>query len=246
MNPSERMVFEGTCNGDACKQAKTKFRWSLYRKRDDGTFQSVDIRKNEDLALLEINGNKLAEGANYTLELHGNLTEKIKSARTHSFITNESPRGGNCTVDKSEGIVLETNFTFSCFGWLHTEKELVYQFGYTSSSGAYEILQESSQRFLRTNKLPLGDSKKENIVQVDIYVKDKWGGFGFQRVEVKVSLVFSVIILKTSRVARRMYGKYQHVLGYYTLYRIYFFEKEYRIMLEQERFWALGRLRVIY
>lgn len=183
------MVFEGTCNGEACKQVKTKFRWLLYRKRDDGTFQSVDIRKNEDLAHLEIHGNELAEGVSYILELHGNLTEKIKSAQTHSFITNESPSGGNCTVDKSEGIVLATNFTFSCSGWLDKDKDLIYQFGYKSSSGAYEILQQSSKRFLKTNKLPLGDSKKENIVQVDIYVKDKWGGFGVQSVEVKVSLV---------------------------------------------------------
>lgn len=184
------MIFEGTCNGEACKQAQTKFRWSLYRKRDDGTFQSVDIRKNEDLAILEINGKTLAEGASYILELHGNLTEKIKSAGTRSFVTNESPSGGNCTVDKSEGTVLATNFTFSCSGWLDKDEELIYQFGYTSSSGAYEILQESSQSVLRTNKLPLGDSKKGNIVQVDIYVKDKWGGFGVQHVDVKVSLVF--------------------------------------------------------
>ena len=185
------MVFQGACEGEACKQAKTKFRWSLYRKRGDGLFQSVDIRKNEDLAVLEINGNELVEGANYLLELHGNLTEKIKSAQTHSFITNESPSGGNCTVDKSEGIVLATNFTFSCFGWLDKDKDLIYQFGYKSSSGAYEILQESSLSFLRTNKLPLGDSKKENIVQMDIFVKDKWGGFGVRSVKVKVSLTDS-------------------------------------------------------
>lgn len=189
------MAFEGACNGEACKQANTKFRWSLYRKRDDGTFQSVDIAKNEDLALLEINGNVLEEGTHYQLELHGNLTEKIKSSQTHSFISNESPSGGNCTVDKSEGIVLVTNFTFSCSGWVDKDKDLSYQFGYKSSSGAYEILQESSQRFLRTNKLPLGDSKKENIVQVDIYVKDKWGGFGARSVEVKVSLVSSATVL---------------------------------------------------
>ena len=208
MNPSEKMVFEGICNGEACKQAKTKFRWSLYRKRDDGVFP-VGIRKNEDLTLLEINGNKLAEGAEYILELRGNLTEEIKSARTHNFTTNESPSGGNCTVDKSEGIVLATNFTFSCNGWLDKDDELIYQFGYTSSSGAYEILQESSQGFLRTNKLPLGDSKKDNIVQVDIYVKDKWGGFGAKSVKVKVSLVFCATILKTSRkTSHRCYVTY--------------------------------------
>jgi len=193
------MVFEGACNGEACKQVKTKFRWSLLRKRDDGTLQSVDIRKNEDLTHLEINGNELAEGAKYILELHGNLTEKIKSVRRHSFVTNESPSGGNCTVDKSEGVVLTTNFTFSCFGWLDKDEDLIYQFGYKSSSGAYEILQESSQRFLRTNQLPLGDSKKDNIVQVEIYVKDKWGGFGFKSVKVKVSLVSGATVLQTSR-----------------------------------------------
>lgn len=186
VNPQERIVFEGVCLGEVCKQTNTKFRWSLYRKIDEGRFRSVEIGNNEVLALLEIDGNVLKEGEEYQLQLHGNLTEKIRSSQKHSFITNESPSGGDCTVDKSEGTVLVTNFTFTCFGWVDKDSDLVYQFGYTSSTGAQEILQESTQRFLRTNNLPLGDSKKENTVQVDIYVKDKWGGFGFRSVKVKV------------------------------------------------------------
>ena len=189
------MAFEGVCIGEVCKQTNTKYRWSLYRKRDDGRFQSVEIGKNEDLALLEIDGNVLEEGEEYQLQLHGNLTEKIRSSQTHSFVTNESPSGGNCTVDKYEGKVLVTNFTFTCFGWVDKDSELVYQFGYTSSNGAHEILQESTQRILRTNKLPLGDSKKEHIVKVDIYVKDKWGGFGVRSVKVKVGFCLLVLSL---------------------------------------------------
>lgn len=78
------------------------------------------------MVFLEINGNKLVEGVNYILEFYGNLIEKIKSVWIYSFIINEFFRGGNCIVDKFEGIVLEMNFIFLCFGWFYIEKELVY------------------------------------------------------------------------------------------------------------------------
>lgn len=129
----------------------------------------------------------LEEGKKYELQLRGNLTEKIRSSATYPFTTNQSPRGGNCTVDRFTGQVLLTNFTFSCFGWLDEDKDLIYQFGYKSSSGVYEILQESPSPYLKTNKLPLGDSEKENMFWLDIYVKDQWGGFGSKTVKVKVS-----------------------------------------------------------
>lgn len=184
------MAFEGVCVGDVCKQTNTRFSWSLYRNRNDGTFESVKMGKNKDLSLLEIDGNLLQEGEEYQLQLRGSLTEEIKSSQTHTFVTNESPSGGNCTVDKFEGNVLVTNFTFTCFGWVDKDRDLIYQFGYTSSNGAHEILQESTLRSLRTNKLPLGDSKKENIVRVGIYIKDQWGGFAVKSVKVKVTKVF--------------------------------------------------------
>lgn len=184
--------------GEVCRQTNTKYRWSLYQKRDDGTFQSVEIGNNEELTLLDIDANVLEESKEYQLQLHGNLTEKIRAFQTHTFITNRSPSGGDCTVDKLEGKVLVTNFTFTCFDWVDDDSDLVYQFGYSSSTGAYEILQESTQRYLRTNKLPLGDSKKENVVQVDIYVKDKWGGFDNRSVKVKVSFSTHLLSLACS------------------------------------------------
>ena len=198
--------------GEVCNQTNTKYRWSLYRKRDNGIFQSIEIGNNEELALLEIDANVLEESKEYQLQIHGNLTEEIRTSQTHKFITNKSPSGGDCTVDKLEGEVLVTNFTFTCFDWVDDDSDLVYQFGYRSSTGAYEILQESTKRYLRTNKLPLGDSKKENIVQVDIYVKDKWGGFDKRSVKVKVSLSThppkpcSTFLQKTNQCCRLGHG----------------------------------------
>ena len=186
------MAFEGVCEGEACEQKNTQFSWTIFLKKDDGGFQPVEIKNNNDLSLLEIDDHTLAEGEEYELQLRGNLTEKIKSATTHNFITNESPSGGNCTVDKFEGQVLVTNFTFSCFGWVDKDSDLIYQFGYKSSSGVYEIIQESHLPYLKTNKLPLGDPKTESKVQVDIYVKDKWGGFGVKSVKVKVSVTLAI------------------------------------------------------
>ena len=146
----------------------------------------MKLRNNDDLHSLEIEGNDLEEGEDYELQLNGYLTDEIKSSQKHTFTTNESPSGGTCDVDKKEGIVLTTNFTFTCFDWKDKDDELIYQFGYTTSASAFEILQEGPQSFLHTNKLPLGYSKKDSLVQVDIYVKDQWGGYARESVEVKV------------------------------------------------------------
>ena len=149
----------------------------------------IKLTNNKDLHFLEIKGNVLEEGEVYELQLNGYLTEEIKSSQTYTFTTNESPSSGNCTVDKTEGVVLVTNFTFTCLGWKDEDKQLTYQFGYTSNTGATEIIQQGQHNFLKTNKLPLGDSEKENTVRVEIYIKDEWGGYAMKSVTVKVSVL---------------------------------------------------------
>lgn len=185
VDTNAKMAFEGICIGDVCKEANTKYTWSLYRKRDGSV---VKTRNNKDIRLLEIEGGVLDEGEDYELKLDGYLTEEINSSQTHTFTTNESPSGGNCTVNKREGVVLETNFTFTCFAWKDNDRELTYQFGYTSNTGAHEIIHEGPLSFLKTNKLPLGDPEKDYEIRVDIYIKDMWGGFGKKSVTVRVSL----------------------------------------------------------
>ena len=149
----------------------------------------IKLTNNKDHHFLEIKGNVLKEGEVYELQLSGNLTEEIKNSKLYTFTTNESPSSGNCTVDKTEGVVLVTNFTFTCLGWKDEDKQLTYQFGYTSNTGATEIIQQGPHNFLKTNKLPLGDSEKENTVRVDIYIKDEWGGYAMKSVTVKVRVL---------------------------------------------------------
>lgn len=177
------MIFEGLCIGEVCKQSNTRFTWLLYRKRDSTL---VTLTDNNNLNLLAIEGNVLAEGNDYELQLHRYLPNMKNDSQKHDFTTNESPHGGNCSVDKYEGTVLETNFTFTCSGWNDTDKYLSFQFGYLTGAGAFEILQEGTQSYLHTNKLPLGDSLNDNTLRVDIYVKDEWGGYANKSVNVKV------------------------------------------------------------
>lgn len=183
VDTKEKMTFEGVCLGEVCKQTTPQLMWSLYRTQD----ASVVKIENNDRKILEIEGDVLDEGEVYELHLRGHFNEGNETSfQTYTFITNESPSGGNCAVDRKEGRVLVTNFTFKCFGWKDTDSDLIYQFGYTSNTGAYEIIQEGPQSFLSTNKLPLGDSGKDFMVQVDIYIKDHWGGYGMKSVTVKV------------------------------------------------------------
>lgn len=184
------MAFEGICVGEVCRQTTPLLKWLLYRKRDGSVIKEVQTSHQGDS--LEVEEHALDEGEVYELKLLGyfsNDTKKVTKTR-YVIVTNESPSGGNCTVDKEEGIVLATNFTFTCFGWKDKDTGLIYQFGYTTSSGAYEIIQEGRQNVLTTDKLPVGNAEKDHVVQVDIYIKDQWGGYAMKSVTVKVLASF--------------------------------------------------------
>ena len=176
--------------GEVCRQTTPLLKWLLYRKRDGSVIKEVQTSHQGDS--LEVEEHALDEGEVYELKLLGyfsNDTKKVTKTR-YVIVTNESPSGGNCTVDKEEGIVLATNFTFTCFGWKDKDTGLIYQFGYTTSSGAYEIIQEGRQNVLTTDKLPVGNAEKDHVVQVDIYIKDQWGGYAMKSVTVKVLASF--------------------------------------------------------
>ncbi|XP_068681978.1 polycystin-1-like protein 2 isoform X4 [Montipora foliosa] len=174
------MRFEGNCIGEICKQTTPQLTWLLYRKKDGSLIKKVQTSSQGKY--LEIKERVLDEGEVYQLKLFGYFSEDIEnSTETYTFTTNESPSGGNCTVNKREGFVLETNFIFTCFDWKDKDSNLTYEFAYTTSSGAHEIIQEGKQNILTTDRLPVGDE-----VQVDISVKDQWGGHGIKSVHVKV------------------------------------------------------------
>ncbi|XP_074631330.1 polycystin-1-like protein 2 isoform X3 [Acropora palmata] len=185
LDVNKKMAFEGICKGEVCKQTTPLLKWLLYRKRDGSVIKEEQTSRQGNS--LEVKEHVLHEGEVYELKLLAYFPKANKNvSKTYVIITNESPSGGNCTVDKKEGIVLATNFTFTCFGWKDKDAGLIYQFGYTTSNGAYEIIQEGRQNVLTTDKLPIGNAAKDHEVQVDIHVKDQWGGYGMKSVAVKV------------------------------------------------------------
>ena len=185
LDVNKKMAFEGICKGEVCKQTTPLLKWLLYRKRDGSVIKEEQTSRQGNC--LEVKEHVLHEGEVYELKLLAYFPKVNKNvSKTYVIITNESPSGGNCTVDKKEGIVLATNFTFTCFGWKDKDAGLIYQFGYTTSNGAYEIIQEGRQNVLTTDKLPIGKAAKDHEVQVDIHVKDQWGGYGMKSVTVKV------------------------------------------------------------
>ena len=186
------MIFQGICTGEACRQDQTHFEWYLFNERNG---KQLHLTNSKSLELLEIAGNFLGEGEEYRLQVNGTLTERIKSFQLYNFVTNESPSGGDCVANQMKGTVLETNFTFTCSGWKDKDKNLTFQFGYTSSSGAHEILQWSTKTTMHTNKLPLGNPIGGNMVSVDIFIKDQWGGNGYKRVQVQVCILYQTFLV---------------------------------------------------
>jgi len=63
-----------------------------------------------DLSLFDQTGYQLASNSSY-------------------FKVNQPPRNGNCTVDQTSGLSLETKFTISCFNWIDVDGSVVnYEF----------------------------------------------------------------------------------------------------------------------
>ena len=132
-----------------------------------------------------INKNSLQSKSKYNLTL---LVASLKGAYGFSvllFETAGEPENGYCAPSFSEGVSLETEFTFKCFDWQDTNLPLKYEFALGEEPMSYGTSPSSV-----STVLPAGSPNEDFHQQVTIVIKNAVGVSVVEKLPIKVLQLF--------------------------------------------------------
>ena len=101
------------------------------------------------------------------------------------FETAGEPENGYCAPSFSEGVSLETEFTFKCFDWQDTNLPLKYEFALGEEPMSYGTSPSSV-----STVLPAGSPNEDFHQQVTIVIKNAVGVSVVEKLPIKVLQLF--------------------------------------------------------
>lgn len=151
------------------------YEWRLKRFDDDsGKWESIPILP--DMTSTAVNAtnmiikkNSLQSKSKYSLKLVVTSLDGTEGFAVLDFETSGAPHSGYCTSSVTEGVVLETEFTFKCFDWQDTNP-LTYEFQLGEEPISYGRSPKSA-----TTVLPAGAPEDDYKLQINVVVKNAVG-----------------------------------------------------------------------
>ena len=128
-----------------------------------------------------IKKNSLQSKSNYSLSLFVTSPEGAEGFSRLNFETAGEPHSGYCASSASEGVSLETKFTFKCFKWQDKSMPLTYEFRLGSDPISYGLSPESV-----STVLPTGSPQDDYKLKVSIIIKNAVGVAVLKTLSVKV------------------------------------------------------------
>ncbi|XP_022798738.1 uncharacterized protein LOC111336838 [Stylophora pistillata] len=167
------------CNG-------SKYEWRLSKFNGSDNWVNIPILPNMTSTAVNatnmiIKKNSLSSRSKYNLTLFVTSWEGTYGFSVLLFETAGEPHNGYCMPSASEGVSLETEFTFKCFDWQDTSLPLTYEF----SLGEEPISYGTSPSSVST-VLPAGSPENDFQLQVTIVIKNSVGVAVEQKLSIKV------------------------------------------------------------
>ena len=128
-----------------------------------------------------IKPNYLQSGTKYRLQLQVTSLLRTEGLSVLEFKTADAPYGGYCESSVSEGVSLETEFTFECIGWQDETGSLTYEFRLNNQQISYGVSSKSA-----STVLPGGIPEQDYKISVNIVVKNALDVSVVQTLSVKV------------------------------------------------------------
>ena len=156
------------CNGSV-------YEWRLKRLDDNsGTWEDIPILSNMTSTAINatnmiIKKNSLQSKSKYSLTLFVTSADGTEGFAMLDFETAGAPQSGYCTTSVTDGVSLETEFTFKCFDWQDTNP-LTYEFQLREEPISYG----SSPTSVST-VLPAGAPEDDYQLQINIVIKNAVG-----------------------------------------------------------------------
>ncbi|XP_068753326.1 polycystin-1-like protein 2 [Montipora capricornis] len=128
-----------------------------------------------------IKQNALPPNSMFRLRLIVTYPVRSEGFSVLEFETAGEPHGGDCSATPTEGIALETQFTFECLGWQDKNTPLSYEF----RAGKDPISYGNSPTSAAT-VLPTGQQEDDYNLAINIYIKNAVGVAVVKILHVKV------------------------------------------------------------
>ena len=172
------------CNGSF-------YEWRLKKLNNSVIWEDIPILPNMtstsvNAANMIIKKNTLQSKYKYSLTLFVTSPERAEGFAVLEFKTAEEPHSGYCTSSVSEGVSLETEFTFECFEWQDKSLPITYEFHLGNEPISYGISPKSV-----STVLPVGLPDDDYKLQINIIIKNAVGVAVKQTLHVKVSALFN-------------------------------------------------------
>ncbi|KAL9954033.1 hypothetical protein ACROYT_G041521 [Oculina patagonica] len=184
VSASNKLRVTSECPNSPCNGSV--YEWRLKRFNDySSNWDDVPILPNMTSTAVNatnmiIKKNSLQSKSKYSLTLLVTSLEGVEGFSVLDFETAGAPHSGHCTASVSEGVSLETEFTFKCFDWQDTNA-LTYEF----QLGEEPVSYGSSPQSVST-VLPAGSPEDDYQLQINIVIKNAVG------VAVLVNLIVKV------------------------------------------------------
>uniref|UniRef100_A0A7S0D2C6 PKD/REJ-like domain-containing protein n=2 Tax=Amorphochlora amoebiformis TaxID=1561963 RepID=A0A7S0D2C6_9EUKA len=91
-----------------------------------------------------------------------------------SILVDNGPNGGSCDVFPRSGTTLVTEFRFNCFGFTALQQPIFYEYS-VNYNNIDNLLQKSTDPFMRVMTLPAGDPNNGNSLVVKLEISDARG-----------------------------------------------------------------------
>ena len=173
MSASNKLRVTSECLNAACNGSV--YEWRLKRLNEDSNiWEDIPIlpymtSTSVNATNMIIKKNSLQSKSKYSLALSVTSPDGAEGFAVFDFETAGAPHSGYCVSSITEGVSLETEFTFKCFDWQDTST-LTYEF----QLGEEPISYGSSPESVST-VLPAGLPEDDYRLQINIVVKNAVG-----------------------------------------------------------------------
>ena len=188
MSASNKLRVTSECLNSPCNGSVYEWRLSMLNGSD--SWENIPILPNMTSTAVNstnmiIKKNSLQSKSKYNLTL---LVTSLKGAYGLSvllFETAGEPHNGYCAPSVSEGVSLETEFTFKCFDWQDTSLPLTYEFALGEEPISYGTSPSSV-----STVLPAGSPDEDFQQQVTIVIKNAVGVSVVEKLLIRVLQFF--------------------------------------------------------
>ena len=173
VSASNKLRVTSECLNSPC--SGSVYEWLLKKNYDNNTWIDIPILPNMTSTAVNatnmiIKKNSLQSDSKYSLMVFVKPLQGTEGFAELQFETAGEPHSGYCSPSVSEGVSLETEFTFKCFEWQDKNTPLTYEF----RLGDAPISSGISSKSVST-VLPAGAPEDDYKLQININIKNVVG-----------------------------------------------------------------------